>query len=182
MNRSRLRQFMRRKFAGRNLGNGVILLRMKSRLSHIAVAALASLVAASLLSATDAAPPISGSQTASADAQKAVKPSLQKGMSAAAVIQLIGKPEQIKSMNAPEGKAETWIYRRLLSRIVTQEATGSRDIPAFDGSVGAQMGTRPEIVYSNVTVETYQVTHLLMFNDQLVVAKQWREQERAFSH
>jgi len=103
-------------------------------------------------------------------------------MDAAAVIQLVGKPQQIKSMNSAEGKAETWIYRRLLSRTVTQEATGTRDVAAFDGSVGAQMGSRPEIVYSTVIIETYQVTHLLMFNDQLVVAKQWREQSRSFSH
>lgn len=154
---------------------------MKSRLSYLAVA-VAALLVSPILSAADAAAPTVEKATTSADTPKAAKPSLQKGMDAAAVIQLIGKPQQIKSMNSAEGKAETWIYRRLLSRTITQQATGTRDIPAFDGSMGAQMGSRPEIVYSNVTIETYQVTHLLMFNDQLVVAKQWREQERSFSH
>lgn len=154
---------------------------MKFRLKCTAFATAALLMTAPILSAADVAAPSSENSTA-ADAPKSAKPSLQKGMDAASVIRLIGKPEQIRSMNSPEGKAETWIYRRLLSRTMTQQATGTRDVPAFDGSVGAQMGTRPEIVYSNVTVETYQVTHLLMFNDQLLVAKQWREQSRSFSH
>lgn len=145
----------------------------------MAVAAL--LFTAPTSSAAETAAPVSETPSLSTDAAKPAKPSLQKGMDAATIIRIIGKPEQIKPMNSPEGKAETWIYRRLLSRTVTQQATGTREMPSFDGSIGNQLGSRSEVVYTNVMVETYQVTHLLMFNDQLVVAKQWREQTRSYN-
>jgi hypothetical protein len=154
---------------------------MDARLTLTAVAAVAFIVAAADLPAADAT---QGGDTAKqlADPSASPKPSLQKGMDAATVIRLVGRPVQIKSIKSPDGNAETWIYRRLLSRTVTQEPTRTRDVPAFDGTYNDKMGTRSEIVYSNVAVETYQVTHLLMFNDQLVMAKQWREQTRSFDH
>jgi hypothetical protein len=112
------------------------------------------------------------------------KPALTKGMTAETVIGLIGRPLQIKPMDAPEGKAEVWTYRRVAKKWTTQTAATTEEVPAFIGigmgAAGDGMGSVTTPIYRLEHITVYQVTRLLMFEDQLVNAKQWLEQERSF--
>lgn len=137
------------------------------------------LVAGSLLSAAESKPAAASSENSQTE-KKPGKPVLERGMDAEAVVRLFGKPDSVKPMKSPEGKAETWTYRRLLSKHMGQSATGVREVPGFDGSVGANAGKRTEIVYRNVYTEIFQVTQILLYNDKVVVAKQWKEQEQSY--
>jgi hypothetical protein len=48
------------------------------------------------------------------------------------------------------------------------------------GAAGDGMGSVTTPIYRLEHITVYQVTRLLMFEDQLVNAKQWLEQERSF--
>lgn len=79
---------------------------------------------------------------------------LEKGMTAEEVQRIIGKPAEIKPMESPEGKAETWTYRRVLDRQTTQEAVSTSSVPAFNGL--------PDTMGSAVTLQyrlKYTTTH-----------------------
>lgn len=110
-----------------------------------------------------------------AAANKAAKPALEKGMSAAQVTEVIGKPSGVRVMPAPEGKAEVWTYRRVLERTTDQVATETEEVPVFGIGLGGDSRTAPSMRFSNAYRTRYQVTELLMFNDALVSAKQWQE-------
>lgn len=101
---------------------------------------------------------------------------LHKGMTADAVIQAVGRPQEVKPMKAPDGQAEVWTYRRVFRRDTYQVATGVEEVPAFVW-INGPLGTAKEVTYSIRNATTYQVTSLLMFNGQLVHAKQWFERE-----
>jgi hypothetical protein len=91
-------------------------------------------------------------------------------MTAEEVQRLVGKPVEIKPIEAPEGKAETWIYRRQIGRQTTQET-----VPGNVGSfmlVEGTLSTPPPLEYRTKTTKSYQVTSLLMFEGKLIKAKQ----------
>lgn len=113
-------------------------------------------------------------------ADTAVKKTLQKGMTAEAVIELLGKPLQVKPMNSPEGKAEIWVYRRLANKWTTQTAATTDTVMLYSGLGLDHDGIRPVTVPSLRTerVRVYQVTSLLMFNGTLIEARQRYEKER----
>lgn len=113
-------------------------------------------------------------------ADTAVKKTLQKGMTADAVIELVGKPLQVKPMNSPEGKAEIWVYRRLADKWTTQTAATTETVMVYAGLGLDNDGIRPLTVPSQRTerVRVYQVTSLLMFNGTLIEARQRYEKER----
>lgn len=105
------------------------------------------------------------------------KQPLEKDMPADKIIELIGKPEEVTPMESKEGKAETWIYRRKVGTKSTQVVVGTRDVPAFVG-IGLgndSMQNRKELIYGMKDMSIVRVTSLLMFNDKLVLAKQWDE-------
>ena len=115
---------------------------------------------------------------------KPAKPALEKGMDAAAVVRVIGKPDSVAPMASPEGKAETWTYRRLLNKTTKQTIASVQAVPSFNGSAGtgtdySQM--RPEFKYGFEHISTFQVTQILMFNGSLVTAKQWTQREKTFN-
>ena len=78
--------------------------------------------------------------------------SLQKGMTADAVKQIMGEPAEIKPMPSPTGKAEVWVYHR-------RSNGATRQI-----QVGTQMGEQIEIIDQTIS--------LLMFEGRLMEQKQ----------
>ncbi len=97
--------------------------------------------------------------------------SLQVGMSAQQVREILGKPSEVKPLQSPSGKAEVWSYvtRTELGRERLQ--VGSNPIKAL---VKDSSGRDREVVISNepiwgtrrkVEVRTYSV---LVFNDQFM--------------
>jgi hypothetical protein len=111
------------------------------------------------------------------------KPALEQGMSASEVKAIIGQPLEVRPMNAPNGNAEVWTYRRALENHVWQTATQIEFVPAFSGIGGtgqSMIRLRPQEVYNLERIVTYQVTELLMFEGQLIKAKQWKEARRSY--
>ncbi|HEY4247146.1 MAG TPA: hypothetical protein VGM64_09835 [Lacunisphaera sp.] len=114
------------------------------------------------------------------------KPVLEKGMSAERIVELIGKPAEIKPMETNKemaGRAETWIYRRPMKKRTIQVPVGTRDVQVFAG-IGQgdanMMKTMKEPVYSNKYVTEFQVTSLLLVDSHLVIARQTREELETF--
>ncbi len=96
---------------------------------------------------------------------------LKKGMTAAAVRQIMGDPAEIKPMKAPTGKAETWIYHRTVIGLEEQVQVGTRstDISSMQGSSSAGMPRLiEEPIYRRQTPVTDVTTNLLMFDDTLI--------------
>jgi hypothetical protein len=114
---------------------------------------------------------------------KKSRPALEKGMTAEAIIQSIGKPASVSLMKSPEGKAETWIYRRLVDQQTFQSADSQTTVPTFIGMAadGPMLANSVIPVYRMKHRKTYQVTSLLMFEDKLVLAKQWREVDESYA-
>ncbi len=134
-----------------------------------------------LLGSATAAPAVSNARTEAAS-KKAAKTPLEKGMTAETVRKLIGEPKEIKKLDSPEGKAESWIYRREIGARFMDVAAGTREVPAFVG-IGQGMdgmGKRTEMIITKRRVIIYRVTSLLMFNGQLVLAKQVDEQSDTY--
>ncbi len=112
---------------------------------------------------------------------KSDRPVLKPGMSAEEVRRLVGTPEAILPMEAPEGKAETWNYRRVLNQQTRQVATTTTNIPAFNG-LPRDMGTEVQLSYRLERTTVYQVSSLLMFDGKLVVAKQWQSKSVSYDN
>lgn len=108
------------------------------------------------------------------------KRTIKKGMSAEMVLQIVGKPAEVKPMASPEGKAEVWVYRRLADAWTTQTAATTETVMVYAGLGLDNDGIRPLTVPSQRTerVRVYQVTSLLMFNGTLIEARQRYEKER----
>ena len=109
-------------------------------------------------------------------------PVLKKGMPAADVLRLIGKPDSVQPMETKEGKAEVWVYRRLAKTVRQQSATGTASIPAFTGmGVGNDAtGMTNMLTYKMEEISIYQVSSLLMFDGKLAAASQKVERESRF--
>lgn len=135
-------------------------------------------------SGLDAAPanPVADEAKQDRKAEKPAKPVIHKGMTAAEILRLIGKPEQVKPIVVGDVKGESWIYRRVAKRTMNQTAATMETVPTFgglgiqgDGIVDIQV---PSQRLENITI--YQMTALLIFDGKLVATKQWFEQERHF--
>lgn len=115
-----------------------------------------------------------------APAQAPARPALAKGMTAEAVIQVVGKPFEVKPMASAAGRAEIWIYRRVARKWTQQTAAGMDSVPMFTGlgqtNDGMHAVSVPSQKLEQVTI--YQVTSLLMFDGRLVEATQRLEKEQ----
>ena len=103
------------------------------------------------------------------------KRALEKDMTGATIISIIGKPDEITPMKSEQGKAETWVYRRKIGSKAVQVVVGERDVPAFSGLGGTgndMTQSRKELIYGMKHVAIYRVTSILLFNDRLVTARQ----------
>ncbi len=110
-------------------------------------------------------------------------PVLKVGATAEEIVALVGKPLSVTVMPSAEGKAETWIYRRVLDQQTSQVAEASRGAPVVEPahgivSAGIEM---PETEYHTVYITTYQVTSLLMFNGRLAASKQRIEKTQSLN-
>ena len=145
-------------------------------ISSLAAVATALLIAATATATESMSKPetTAATQTASASAPSTAKPALVKGMTAEQVEQIAGKPAEIKPIDSPQGKAETWTYRRVVDRQTRQVAATVAAVDTFRGGTGV-MGSTPMLEYRLESTTIYQVTALLMFDGKLVLAKQWRE-------
>lgn len=148
--------------------------RLKTTQSN--VRAIVFLCAAALLApgcATDDKP-VASAAPAVGPAGKGSLPVLKVGATAEEIVRLVGKPLEVAPMQTPEGKAETWTYRRLVDEESSEVAEPSRAAPVIEPahgivSAGVQMS---ETEFHTVYVKTYQVTSLLMFNGKLAASKQ----------
>lgn len=99
---------------------------------------------------------------------------LKAEMPASAVRELMGKPEEIKPIKAPEGKAEVWVYTRSVSNRMERVGFPSAEVVTIvigsDGQPHNQTTPGP-IQYHEVYYVTEKTLELLMFNDRFVTAK-----------
>ncbi len=111
------------------------------------------------------------------------KPVLEKGMPAAMIIQLVGKPDEISPLKSSEGQAETWIYRRKIGQTVHQTANTQKTIPAMTGftASGPTIGQAIVPDYRLKYVRAYQVTALLMLDGRLQLGRQWVSRDEQFA-
>lgn len=105
-------------------------------------------------------------------------------MTADAVVALIGKPVEVKSIVTEAGKGESWIYRRVARRVTNLVAPTVEKVPMWGGpGVNVANG---EIIDVDVPfqrterVTIYQMTALLFVDGKVVASKQWAEHERTF--
>lgn len=153
---------------------------MKLKIAAVAFALLATLAASAADKSKSAEKSTPGVKDTPAAEGETKKKSIQKNMTGEEITQFLGKPAEIKSMEAPEPgtKFEQWIYRRKLRESTVQVAASQTMVPTFSGFGGSSSMTQtPVIEYRNKRIVVYQVTALLMVNDRLEIAKQWNEEE-----
>ncbi|MDI1251023.1 MAG: hypothetical protein PSV13_19330 [Lacunisphaera sp.] len=111
------------------------------------------------------------------------KPVLGKGMAAAEIVRLIGRPDEIKPMKAEGVTAEQWIYRCKVDQTVYQTANTQSTIPALTGidGGGVVIGTAIVPSYRLKYAEQFQVTALLLIDGKLHLGRQWFEQTESFA-
>lgn len=111
------------------------------------------------------------------------KPVLAKGMNAWMIVELVGQPDEITPLKSDAGKAETWIYRRMLGQTIHQTANTQAYIPAMVGFNAGGMVIGKAIVpeYRLKYVRAYQVTALLMVDDKLQLGRQWAARDEVFA-
>lgn len=119
-------------------------------------------------------------ETKSSDPARKSAQALEMGMTAEQVVEVVGRPHQVKPMPNTDGKAEVWTYRRVAGRSVSQVAANTREVPAFVGGNSQELGTRMEIDYRPVQRTKYQITALLLYEGRLTSAKQWTEVEQDY--
>lgn len=125
----------------------------------------------------------SGTAEVSAGEEKLARPMLEQGMSAEEIVKAIGRPNAVQPMRKSEGRAEVWVYRRVIDRTSMQVQTGVREVPAFVGpSSGTSMGMVTEPVWGMEHRTVYQLTRLLLFDGKLVSWTQTREVTSTFDN
>lgn len=127
----------------------------------------------------------SGDVAAAVAAAQPAKAPIAKGMSAAAIRELIGEPIEVRKIETEGASGESWIYHRNMGSEVTQEAVLVEQVPAY---VGPGYGDRNNTdlidvpAYRLKRTTLTQVTALLIIDDTLVHARQWIEREVAYDN
>jgi hypothetical protein len=109
---------------------------------------------------------------------------LTRAMPADAVIKIMGQPKEIKTLKAPVGKAEIWVYKREADRHVDRVEIGS--IPITITRIGedgkAYLETVGEkIQYADLHCVKDETIQLLMFNDHLWICKISSQEDRRYN-
>jgi len=109
---------------------------------------------------------------------------LDKGMEAAAIIRLIGRPQEISPIKAEGVSAETWTYRRKVDDLIYQTANTEAYIPAMVGfqSSGLIIGRAIVPDYRLKHAALYQMTALLIVDGKLERGRQWSERTEEFAN
>jgi hypothetical protein len=124
-----------------------------------------------------------GIALAAGEPTKQAKPVLQKGMDAASILRLVGKPDEISPLKSDTTAAETWIYRRKVGQTIQQTANTQAFIPAMVGfdAGGPVIGKAVVPQYRLKYIREYQVTALLMVDGKLQLGRQWVTQDEQFA-
>lgn len=131
----------------------------------------ALLVVCTLMSPLSFAAPPEDRSAEKAKSEKPAKPSVQKGMTPEEVVAIIGKPAEVKPIEAEGVTSESWIYRRVAKRTVNQ-------VPAPQSMGGMGMGGgMGSGTMRNERITFYQMTALLFVEGRLSASKQWIERE-----
>lgn len=99
---------------------------------------------------------------------------LTRAMPANAIRKVMGKPQAVKPMKAPEGKAEIWVYEREIDDRVDRVPVGSEPIivTTYNGDGKAVPHTVGEnIKFADLHRTTVETVELLVFNDRYVTQK-----------
>lgn len=109
---------------------------------------------------------------------------LKQAMAADAVRKIMGQPEEIKPMKAPNGKAEIWTYKRDIAERFNRVPIGS--IPITTTSYGADgkayvQTIGQDIKYADQRIVTIETVEILMFNDHYVTHKITRQDVKRYS-
>jgi hypothetical protein len=121
-------------------------------------------------------------QVAPSDGERSGKPTLKKGMTADTILGLVGRPQQISTIQSEAGSGEVWVYRRVEQQYAQPAAVTMEMVPGFTGVVVQGSGIRDFSVpsYRLEKVKVIQVTSLLMFGGRMVAGVQTRERERTY--
>jgi hypothetical protein len=156
---------------------------MKLLKSLLLFSAMIVVAAQQVAHASTSSPVSSNGGSGRSDVATAPEAALKKAMSASVVISIMGEPLQRKALTAPVGKAEVWIYRRVLSDRWRQVQTGTNDITTTtygsDGKAHTQI-IHSDPIYADEHTTTTEVISLLMFNDHYVEQKHERDENREF--
>lgn len=108
---------------------------------------------------------------------------LEKGMTAEAILQTFGKPNDIVPIKSGDIKAEKWTYRRLVSQKSIETASTQKTVSAYGGfglGGGEKMVDVIEPDFRMTHIKVYQVTSLLMIDGKLTLGKQWLEKTEEY--
>ena len=125
-------------------------------------------------------------------ADKTPAAALKWAMSNAEVRQVMGQPDEIRSMAAPQGKAEIWVYSRPLSHRIEQMVVGTVPIMSttyeVNGSCKEKKAGRAieqkigeTIQYGSLHVRTVEKVEVLLFNQHFVKAKVTQQEVRSYN-
>lgn len=92
---------------------------------------------------------------------------LEVGLNAAQVEQLVGKPAEVRPLEANDIKAEVWVYLRAGVPVTREVTTGVREIHWVDPISGREL-TRQEPIIGYETETPQLELRLLMFHGKLV--------------
>lgn len=109
---------------------------------------------------------------------------LRQAMPADAVRKIMGEPQAIKPMKAPDGKAEIWVYKRETNKRVDRVPIGSVPITVsvIGGDGKAHQQTIGENVqYGDLHQATEETVELLMFNDHFLTQKITRQEIKRYN-
>lgn len=148
-------------------------------------------VAASAIAAFAADGGAGKRQTVTA-ADQTPEAALKWAMPSAAVREVMGQPDEIRSLPAPKGKAEVWVFRRPVSRRVDRVVVGAVPIMSTTYQVnGSCREKRPgraidqkigeTLLYANLFVTTVEKVEVLLFNEHFVTSKVTRGEERSYN-
>jgi hypothetical protein len=131
--------------------------------------------ATSLAAESDSA---STDSRSAAVAKKMPEADLKIAMPADAVLQIMGKPESIKEMKAPSGKAEIWTYERQVGDIVehVQFLTPTSTTLMESGGKTDTIASGDQIEYRDEHHITTDVVEVLMYNDHFLKCKVSRQE------
>lgn len=92
----------------------------------------------------------------------------------------MGKPDEIKPMKAPNGKAEIWVYKRETNERTERVPVGAVPITvttfSADGKSSSMQTIGEDVKYANVRFTTEETVELLMFNDHFLTGKISRQE------
>lgn len=151
------------------------------RICPVVVLATAIALPAFAAKKNEKAPDRAAAQPAAEEKPAGPEARLVKGMPAAEVLKVMGRPADVSPMETPSGKAEIWRYRERVSETSTQVQVGSKPITISQVGADNQIHTitvAEEPIYKMQMTARDRVVALLVFNDQYLEQKVTFEDSR----